>query len=156
MLCHICHTARTKDVSEPLVAGASTLPSYIGWTRFLSWLMYSNEAMSIIQWEGITNIKVGTSLHEGTGGQGVLNVVLTATFPRKNLSSRRNRWSRSIGCSSDHHTSKKVLNAASPRKNLSSRRNRWPCNIGRCSHHRAAKEYPLRFPKYKGDVNKSI
>nr|CAD7409452.1 unnamed protein product [Timema cristinae] len=33
-----------------------TLPSYLGWTRYLSWLMYSNEAMSIIQWEGVTNI----------------------------------------------------------------------------------------------------
>lgn len=34
----------------------SSLPIYISWVKNLSWLMYSNEAMSIIQWEGITNI----------------------------------------------------------------------------------------------------
>lgn len=34
----------------------SSLPKYIGWVRYLSWLMYSNEAMTIVQWEGVTNI----------------------------------------------------------------------------------------------------
>ncbi|KAF4532327.1 hypothetical protein B566_EDAN003630 [Ephemera danica] len=34
----------------------SSLPLYIGWVRYLSWLMYSNEAMSIVQWEGVHNI----------------------------------------------------------------------------------------------------
>lgn len=34
----------------------STIPSYIGWVKYLSWLMYSNEAMSIVQWDGIHNI----------------------------------------------------------------------------------------------------
>lgn len=34
----------------------STLPSYVSWTQYLSWLMYSNEAMSILQWDGVTNI----------------------------------------------------------------------------------------------------
>ncbi|XP_052132931.1 LOW QUALITY PROTEIN: protein scarlet [Frankliniella occidentalis] len=34
----------------------STLPSYVSWTQYLSWLMYSNEAMSILQWQGVGNI----------------------------------------------------------------------------------------------------
>ncbi|XP_034248140.1 protein scarlet [Thrips palmi] len=34
----------------------STLPAYVSWTQYLSWLMYSNEAMSIVQWQGVTNI----------------------------------------------------------------------------------------------------
>lgn len=34
----------------------STLPAYVSWTQYLSWLMYSNEAMSILQWDGVTNI----------------------------------------------------------------------------------------------------
>ncbi|KAG8229495.1 hypothetical protein J437_LFUL010070, partial [Ladona fulva] len=34
----------------------STIPGYIGWVKYLSWLMYSNEAMSIVQWDGIHNI----------------------------------------------------------------------------------------------------
>lgn len=34
----------------------NTLPGYLSWMPYLSWLMYGNEAMSIAQWEGITNI----------------------------------------------------------------------------------------------------
>lgn len=34
----------------------STLPEYIGWVRYISWLMYSNEAMSIVQWQDVHNI----------------------------------------------------------------------------------------------------
>ena len=34
----------------------STLPSYIGWIQNLSWLMYSIEALSIIQWVDVHNI----------------------------------------------------------------------------------------------------
>ncbi|XP_046390561.1 protein scarlet [Ischnura elegans] len=34
----------------------STIPNVIGWVKYLSWLMYSNEAMSIVQWDGIHNI----------------------------------------------------------------------------------------------------
>ncbi|XP_071445742.1 protein scarlet isoform X2 [Hetaerina americana] len=34
----------------------STIPNMIGWVKYLSWLMYSNEAMSIVQWDGIHNI----------------------------------------------------------------------------------------------------
>lgn len=34
----------------------STLPAYVSWTQYLSWLMYSNEAMSIVQWQGVSNI----------------------------------------------------------------------------------------------------
>lgn len=34
----------------------TTLPIYLGWMPYLSWLMYGNEAMSIVQWDGIQNI----------------------------------------------------------------------------------------------------
>ncbi|XP_044734552.1 protein scarlet [Chrysoperla carnea] len=34
----------------------STIPPYLQWAKYLSWIMYSNEALSIIQWNGITNI----------------------------------------------------------------------------------------------------
>lgn len=34
----------------------STLPEYLSWLPYFSWLMYGNEAMSIVQWEGVTNI----------------------------------------------------------------------------------------------------
>jgi hypothetical protein len=34
----------------------STLPSYISWIQNLSWLMYSTEALSIIQWVDVHNI----------------------------------------------------------------------------------------------------
>lgn len=34
----------------------NTLPEYLSWIPYLSWLMYGNEAMSIAQWDGVTNI----------------------------------------------------------------------------------------------------
>ncbi|KAH9629425.1 hypothetical protein HF086_013339 [Spodoptera exigua] len=34
----------------------SSMPKYVSWIRHLSWLMYSNEAMSIVQWDGVQNI----------------------------------------------------------------------------------------------------
>lgn len=34
----------------------NTLPKYLSWMPYLSWLMYGNEAMNIVQWEGVTNI----------------------------------------------------------------------------------------------------
>jgi ATP-binding cassette, subfamily G (WHITE), eye pigment precursor transporter len=33
-----------------------TLPPYLAFLPYFSWLMYGNEAMSIAQWEGVTNI----------------------------------------------------------------------------------------------------
>uniref|UniRef100_A0A1B0ESG4 ABC transporter domain-containing protein n=2 Tax=Lutzomyia longipalpis TaxID=7200 RepID=A0A1B0ESG4_LUTLO len=33
-----------------------TLPEYLAWTKYLSWLMYSSETMAIVQWENIYNI----------------------------------------------------------------------------------------------------
>lgn len=34
----------------------SSMPKYVSWIRHVSWLMYSNEAMSILQWDGVQNI----------------------------------------------------------------------------------------------------
>ena len=33
-----------------------TMPTWLAWLPFLNWLMYGNEAMNVVQWEGITNI----------------------------------------------------------------------------------------------------
>ncbi|KAJ0180332.1 hypothetical protein K1T71_003736 [Dendrolimus kikuchii] len=43
-------------VTSGLFVKLETIPQYISWIRHLSWLMYSNEAMSILQWDGIQNI----------------------------------------------------------------------------------------------------
>ncbi|CAH1102771.1 unnamed protein product [Psylliodes chrysocephalus] len=34
----------------------STLPKLLSWVKYLSWLMYSTEALNILQWNGVTNI----------------------------------------------------------------------------------------------------
>jgi ATP-binding cassette, subfamily G (WHITE), eye pigment precursor transporter len=33
-----------------------SLPNFLAWMPYMSWLMYANEAMSIVQWQGVTNI----------------------------------------------------------------------------------------------------
>nr|WOD55113.1 ABCG transpoter Scarlet2 [Hymenopus coronatus] len=43
-------------ITSGLFVKLSTLPASISWVQYLSWLMYSNEALSIIQWNGIHNI----------------------------------------------------------------------------------------------------
>lgn len=34
----------------------NTLPTYLAFLPYFSWLMYGNEAMSVAQWEGVQNI----------------------------------------------------------------------------------------------------
>ncbi|XP_058444348.1 protein scarlet [Malaya genurostris] len=34
----------------------SSMPGAISWMPYISWMMYANEAMSIAQWQGVTNI----------------------------------------------------------------------------------------------------
>lgn len=34
----------------------SSIPSVLSWLKYISWLKYANEAMTIVQWEGVTNI----------------------------------------------------------------------------------------------------
>ena len=36
----------------------STIPVWLEWLKYLSWFMYSNEAMLINQWKGVEDIKV--------------------------------------------------------------------------------------------------
>ncbi|KAK5645431.1 hypothetical protein RI129_006731 [Pyrocoelia pectoralis] len=38
----------------------SSLPSYISWTKYLSWIMYATESLTIVQWEGVHNITCET------------------------------------------------------------------------------------------------
>nr|WOD55112.1 ABCG transpoter Scarlet1 [Hymenopus coronatus] len=48
-------------ITSGLFINLSTLPRYIAWVQYISWLMYSNEALSIVQWNGIHNITCGIS-----------------------------------------------------------------------------------------------
>lgn len=34
----------------------SSMSMYLAWIKYFSWLMYANEAMTIVQWEGVDNI----------------------------------------------------------------------------------------------------
>ena len=40
-----------------LLVNNSTIPVYLEWMKYLSWFMYSNEALLINQWEGVDNIQ---------------------------------------------------------------------------------------------------
>ncbi|KAH1009593.1 hypothetical protein HUJ04_001925 [Dendroctonus ponderosae] len=43
-------------VTSGLFVKRGTIPVIIGWSRYLSWMMYSTESISIIQWQSIRNI----------------------------------------------------------------------------------------------------
>ncbi|KAF7270965.1 hypothetical protein GWI33_016097 [Rhynchophorus ferrugineus] len=49
-------------VTSGLFVKRGTVPVLMAWTRYVSWLMYSTESLSIIQWEGVKNI----SCHDGS------------------------------------------------------------------------------------------
>ncbi|XP_077283935.1 ATP-binding cassette transporter scarlet [Arctopsyche grandis] len=75
----------TLMITSGLFVKLSSLPEYIGWVRYFSWLMYSNEAMTIVQWEGVTNITCDTSKPDLPclrNGQDVLD---TYSFSESNL-----------------------------------------------------------------------
>ncbi|KAB7495576.1 ABC transporter G family member 18 [Armadillidium nasatum] len=44
-------------ISGGLFINLQTLPPWISWVRYLSWFMYSNEALTVTQWTGVTNIR---------------------------------------------------------------------------------------------------
>ncbi|CAH0718823.1 unnamed protein product, partial [Brenthis ino] len=46
----------TLMVTSGLFIKLSSIPKYISWVRYFSWPMYSNEAISILQWDGVQNI----------------------------------------------------------------------------------------------------
>lgn len=56
----LCLTRPILNITDSLFsathAHARSMPWYIGWVRYLSWFMYSNEASTIIQWRGVKNI----------------------------------------------------------------------------------------------------
>jgi len=43
-------------ISGGLFINLTTMSSYVGWMKYISWFMYSNEVVTITQWQGITNI----------------------------------------------------------------------------------------------------
>ncbi|KAJ8964586.1 hypothetical protein NQ314_004891, partial [Rhamnusium bicolor] len=50
----------TLMVTSGLFIKLSTLPSLLTWTKYLSWLMYATESLSIVQWKGVSNITCET------------------------------------------------------------------------------------------------
>lgn len=51
-------------ITSGIFVKISTLPQYLSWMPFISWIMYANEAMSIVQWEGVTNISKFTFISQ--------------------------------------------------------------------------------------------
>ncbi|XP_030764169.1 ABC transporter G family member 36-like [Sitophilus oryzae] len=47
-------------VTSGLFVKRGTIPVLMSWTRYLSWLMYSTESLSILQWKGVRNISCET------------------------------------------------------------------------------------------------
>ena len=40
----------------------TTIPIWLEWLKYLSWFMYTNEALLINQWKGVDDIKVSIPL----------------------------------------------------------------------------------------------
>lgn len=54
----------------------SSMPFYLGWLKYLSWMMYANEAMTIVQWDGVKNIcKCHWSVLAWTAWQSIVSVL---------------------------------------------------------------------------------
>ncbi|XP_050716453.1 protein scarlet-like [Eriocheir sinensis] len=47
-------------ITGGLMVNLGSLSPYIGWVKYLSWFMYSNEALTTLQWEGVKNITCET------------------------------------------------------------------------------------------------
>ncbi|RZF46585.1 hypothetical protein LSTR_LSTR002917 [Laodelphax striatellus] len=47
-------------ITSGLFVKLSTLPWHVSWIRYLSWMMYTNEALSIVSWEQVSNITCET------------------------------------------------------------------------------------------------
>ncbi|XP_018318847.1 protein scarlet isoform X5 [Agrilus planipennis] len=63
----------------------STLPVILSWTKYISWLMYSMESLSIIQWNGVHNISceyINPEIPCTTEGREVLDKL---SFSQNNL-----------------------------------------------------------------------
>lgn len=54
LLFSFLYTLHTDLILDWLVR--SSLPVYVRWVRYLSWLLHSTEALTIIQWRGVHNI----------------------------------------------------------------------------------------------------
>ncbi|KAG0712294.1 Protein scarlet [Chionoecetes opilio] len=50
----------TMLITGGLMVNLGSLPPYIGWLKYFSWFMYSNEALTVVQWEGVKNITCET------------------------------------------------------------------------------------------------
>lgn len=48
------------DNRKTRIICGSSIPIYITWLKYLSWMMYANEAMTIVQWEGVQNISMAS------------------------------------------------------------------------------------------------
>ncbi|KAK8401170.1 hypothetical protein O3P69_002734 [Scylla paramamosain] len=50
-------------ITGGLMVNLASLPPYVGWIKYFSWFMYSNEALTVVQWEGVKNITCETGPH---------------------------------------------------------------------------------------------
>lgn len=46
----------SHDLILAIDLARSTLPVYVQWVKYFSWLLHSTEALTIIQWRGVHNI----------------------------------------------------------------------------------------------------
>ncbi|EFA09850.1 Protein scarlet-like Protein [Tribolium castaneum] len=74
----------------------STLPRVFSWTKYLSWLMYSTESISTVQWNGIKNITCDISDQEIPCLTADTQVLEKYSFSEDNLS--RDLWSMLFLC----------------------------------------------------------
>nr|BDX53025.1 Scarlet [Dorcus rectus] len=83
-------------VTSGLFINLNSLPLIVSWTKYLSWLMYSTEVLTIIQWDGVFNITCENSnpdLPCLTDGEQVLEKY---SYSREHLA--RNLWNMIFLC----------------------------------------------------------
>lgn len=51
-----CKNELIGIMSVNLLTYFRSLPLYIQWIKYISWLLHSSEALSILQWNGVHNI----------------------------------------------------------------------------------------------------
>lgn len=48
-------------ITGGVLISLDSMPDYISWAKFMSWFLYTNEALSIVQWENVTAIRCDRS-----------------------------------------------------------------------------------------------
>ena len=48
-------------ITGGVLISLSSMPNYISWTKYMSWFLYTNEALSIVQWQNVSTIQCDQS-----------------------------------------------------------------------------------------------